>query len=90
MPYARETVRPERLGEAADLLLRWPANEPLAALVSGGGDAAHNAWTILARPSEAVIIPSHIEPARAVAALRELLDGPDSPTARGTGTAPVH
>ncbi len=87
MPHARETVRPERLGEAADLLLRWPANEPLAALVSGGGEAAHNAWTILARPSEAVIIPSHIEPARAVAALRELLDGPDSPTARGTGTA---
>ena len=87
MPHARETVRPESLGEAADLLLRWPAREPLAALVSGGGEAAHNAWTILARPSEAVIVPSHIEPARAVTALRELLDGPESPTARGMGTA---
>jgi anthranilate/para-aminobenzoate synthase component I len=87
MPHARETIRPGSLGEAADLLLRWPAHEPLAALVSGGGEAAHNAWTILARPSEAVIVPSHIDPARTVAALRELLDGPESPTARGMGTA---
>ena len=43
---------------AVDLLLRYPANEPLAALVSGGGSAAHNSWTILARPSEALVFPA--------------------------------
>ena len=56
---------------AADLLLRYPANEPLAALVSGGGAAAHNAWTILARPSEALVFPAHATREQSIAALEE-------------------
>jgi anthranilate/para-aminobenzoate synthase component I len=56
---------------AADLLLRWPAREPLAALVSGGGAAAHNAWTILARPSEALVFPAHATREQSIAALEE-------------------
>ena len=56
---------------AADLLLRYPANEPLAALVSGGGAAAHNSWTILARPSEALVFPAHATREQCIAALEE-------------------
>jgi anthranilate/para-aminobenzoate synthase component I len=56
---------------AAELLLRWPSNEPLAALVSGGGAAAHNAWTILARPSEALVFPAHATREQSIAALEE-------------------
>ena len=52
----RENAQSVRPDEAADLLLRWPAHVPLAALVSGGHDNAHNAWTILARPSDAIEI----------------------------------
>jgi len=56
---------------AADLLLRYPANEPLAALVSGGGATAHNAWTILARPLEALVFPAHATREQCIAALEE-------------------
>ncbi|MFM7261621.1 MAG: hypothetical protein ACKO3W_13560, partial [bacterium] len=45
-------------GDAATLVTRWPADTPLAALVSGGTDAAHNAWTILAKPRETIAIPA--------------------------------
>jgi para-aminobenzoate synthetase component 1 len=53
------TVTPiptQPLVSAADALLRWPADEPLAALVSGGDDRAHNGWSIFARPRETVVI----------------------------------
>ena len=42
----------------AELLARWPKDEPLAALVSGGELGAHNGWSIFARPRETVVIPA--------------------------------
>jgi len=53
---------------AADILLRWPEGEPLAALVSGGADRAHNGWSIFARPRETIVIPANAKPedARAI------------------------
>jgi len=48
---------------AADILLRWPEGEPLAALVSGGADRAHNGWSIFARPRETIVIPADAKPA---------------------------
>jgi anthranilate/para-aminobenzoate synthase component I len=62
---------PVPLASAADLLLRWPADEPLAALVSGGGANAHNAWTILARPRESIAIDGGAGDGEALATLRE-------------------
>ena len=58
---------------AADLLLRWPRHEPLAALVSGGEARAHNAWSIFARPSEAVVIDGALPAAEAIAQLDHAL-----------------
>ncbi|MEY2794913.1 MAG: Aminodeoxychorismate synthase component 1, partial [Planctomycetota bacterium] len=42
----------------AELLARWPKDEPLAALVSGGELGTHNGWSIFARPRETVVIPA--------------------------------
>ncbi|MFM1824239.1 MAG: hypothetical protein RI967_2505 [Planctomycetota bacterium] len=42
---------------AAGLLARWPADTPVAALLSGGA-GAQSGWTILARPAETVAIPA--------------------------------
>ena len=42
----------------AELLARWPKDEPLAALVSGGELGAHNGWSVFARPRETVVIPA--------------------------------
>ncbi len=60
MPPAASATAPESrassAARAADLLLRWPREVPLAALVSGGEERTQNAWTILARPSRAVVI----------------------------------
>ncbi len=46
--------RPARC--AADLLLAWPREQPLAALISGGACNAQNQWSILARPSETIVL----------------------------------
>ncbi len=60
---------------AADLLLRWPAQEPLAALVSGGTPlscgtvGSQNAWTILARPVETIVIAAESTASDALAQL---------------------
>ncbi len=43
---------------AADMLLAWPADEPLVALVSGGAAHSHNAWSVFARPSESITLPA--------------------------------
>ena len=42
----------------AELLARWPKDEPLAALVSGGELGTHNGWSVFARPRETVVIPA--------------------------------
>lgn len=60
--------------DAVDLMLRWPADEPLAALVSGGGASANNAWTILARPTECVVIDGALGDDEALGELARLLD----------------
>lgn len=60
-------------GCAADLLLRWPREVPLAALVSGGELHAQNAWSIFARPKETVVIPGTLAPAEAIARLEAAL-----------------
>jgi anthranilate/para-aminobenzoate synthase component I len=72
MPETAATLH-ARPAQAADLLLRWPRGEPLAALVSGGDDRAHNAWSIFARPTEAVVIDGALPPAEALAQLDEAL-----------------
>jgi anthranilate/para-aminobenzoate synthase component I len=50
---------PSCASRAVELLLRWPRDVPLAALVSGGEERSQNAWSILARPSRAVVIDGH-------------------------------
>ncbi|MFM7259945.1 MAG: anthranilate synthase component I family protein [bacterium] len=57
MPAATASI--PAVTTAADILLRWPAREPLAALVSGGSNRTHNGWSIFARPSETVVIPAN-------------------------------
>ena len=71
---------------AADLLLRWPRSEPLAALVSGGEERAHNAWSIFARPTEAVVIDGALPPAEAITQLDRAL----ARTTRRTHPSAVH
>lgn len=71
MPEA--VAMPSSAALAADLLLRWPADEPLAALVSGGGANAQNAWTILARPVETIAIDGGADDATALATLTAAL-----------------
>jgi anthranilate/para-aminobenzoate synthase component I len=75
--------------DAVDLLLRYPAYEPLAALVSGGS-GAQNAWTILARPLEALVIPARATPDETLAALHEALSRTPrlDPVARDAGSPP--
>ena len=58
---------------AAETLLRWPRAVPLAALVSGGEERAHNGWSIFARPSETVVIDGGLAPDEAVARLEAAL-----------------
>jgi len=58
---------------AAETLLRWPRAVPLAALVSGGEERAHNGWSIFARPCETVVIDGGLSPAEAVARLEAAL-----------------
>lgn len=72
MPATETTLQRAPLA-AADLLLRWPAHEPLAALISGGDDGAHNAWSILARPSESIIISGEESPENALRLLEDAL-----------------
>jgi anthranilate/para-aminobenzoate synthase component I len=72
MPETAATLpstAPAPPAQAADLLLRWPRNQPLAALVSGGAEQAHNAWSIFAHPTEAVVIDGALAPAEAIAQL---------------------
>ena len=45
----------------------------MAALVSGGEDCAHNAWSVFARPRETVVIDGALGPDDAVAALHGAL-----------------
>jgi anthranilate/para-aminobenzoate synthase component I len=60
LPEAPDATDPRAPSlRAAELLLRWPREVPLAALVSGGEERAQNAWSILARPSRAVVIEGH-------------------------------
>ncbi|MSR41037.1 MAG: anthranilate synthase component I family protein [Phycisphaerales bacterium] len=54
---------------AADFVLQWPTEEPLAALVSGGAVDAQNAWTILARPRETIVVPAHCSRDEAISTL---------------------
>ena len=73
---------------AAEMLLRWPRGVPLAALVSGGEERAHNAWSVFARPRETVVIDGNLPPAEAVAQLGAALartPRPVGPGANGTG-----
>jgi anthranilate/para-aminobenzoate synthase component I len=77
MPSASPPIRST---SAADLLLQWPRDTPLAALVSGGSDRSQNAWTILARPSHAVTIGGHLAPDEAVRALDDALATTPRPT----------
>ncbi len=67
---AATAILPAAVG-AADILLRWPAGEPLAALVSGGSDRAHNGWSIFGRPSATVVIPAGAGPAEVRAMLAD-------------------
>ena len=58
---------------AADVLLRWPADEPLAALVSGGANNAQNTWSIFARPRKTVTIAGDVAPHEALQQLNDAL-----------------
>jgi para-aminobenzoate synthetase component 1 len=75
--------------DAVDLLLRYPAHEPLAALVSGG-TGAQNAWTILARPLEALTIQALASPEETIAALGQALARTPrrAPIPRAAGSPP--
>jgi para-aminobenzoate synthetase component 1 len=83
-PSAPESGASSPAGSAADLLLRWPREVPLAALVSGGEERAQNAWTILARPSRAVVIDGGLDPREALA----MLDAALAETPRGRAAGP--
>ena len=72
---------------ATELLLRWPAEVPLAALVSGGAASAQNAWTILARPRETLVVGADLTPATARARLAEALARTPRPPAGASSSA---
>ena len=59
--------------DAAGVLLRWPRGTPLAALVSGGDARAQNAWSVFARPSEALVVDGSLAPREAVARIEAAL-----------------
>ncbi len=63
---------PTPVQTTADLLLRWPTSTPLAALVSGGA-GAHNAWTILAAPTETIVLDGAASEAETLDALSRAL-----------------
>ncbi len=71
MPVAAHAA-PASCHTAHAVLSRWPAEEPLAALLSGG-TGAHGGWSILARPAETIEIPADAAPAEAVAVLEATL-----------------
>ena len=59
--------------KAAEVLLRWPREVPLAALVSGGGERAQNSWSVFAAPRETVVIDGSLSAEDAIAALDKAL-----------------
>jgi len=73
--------------KAAEVLLRWPREVPLAALVSGGGERAQNSWSVFAAPRETVVIDGSLSAEDAIAALDAAL----ARTPRGgAATAEAH
>jgi len=73
LQHAPAQVSTQAHARAAELLLQWPRGEPLAALVSGGSERAHNAWSIFARPREAIVIDGALSAEEAVARLEAAL-----------------
>jgi len=73
LEHASAQVPARVRAQAAELLLQWPRGEPLAALVSGGVERTHNAWSIFARPREAVVIDGALPADEAIARLEAAL-----------------